>query len=475
MSNMLFLLLDADLSSDFLSLLLNTFSIHAFIYTTMIGVIVYLLSQKSYKPKKEIILTKQEILECVETWQPKPLLPKSSPEQELNCCEPLIEKIEGLYVTIDGKKCLNASSYDFLSFSHNDDEVRDEAIKTLRRYGTGTCGPRQFYGTLDVHMEFESKMSALMKTQNTILYASGFAVIASVIPAFSARADYILCDMDVKHSIQVGNYLSRSKVQYFKHNDLKELESMMKAINAKAKKSVRKTVIVEGIYKETGSICNLPGVLALCEKYQFRIILDDSIGLGTIGSGRGVLDHFNIDINRIDIFVADVSYSLSSLGGVCCGEFFMVNFQRLNGSGYMFSASNPPYLVTAGIASIEKMTRNNSELVNNVQTVSEKLHRLLSEIDGFELVSDSISPVKILRLDPSLSPDNRLDEIKLLQAVVLAARERGLAVSRAIHQPTQRELPPQIRVHANVGFSDEQVEFIASTLNQSLKSVLAAR
>ncbi len=107
---------------------------------------------------------------------------------------------------------------------------------TIDKYGVGACGPRGFYGTIDVHLDLEARLSQFLSTQGTILYSYDLATIPSVIPAFANRNDLIICDEAVNYSIQKGCNLSRAKVLYFKHNDMGDLERVLKGVVDEDKK-----------------------------------------------------------------------------------------------------------------------------------------------------------------------------------------------------------------------------------------------
>jgi len=176
-------------------------------------------------------------------------------------------------------------------------------------------------------------MAKFLNTECAILYSSGFATATSVISLFCTRLDYVICDEGVKQSIQMGNYLSRSNVKYFRHNDMGHARELMssirKGLSEKQRMKIRCFVIVEGVYQLRGTICPLPEIIEIAKENKFRIIMDDSVGLGCIGkTGRGTVEHYNLDINDIDIYIADISLGLASLGGVCAGSYHMCNFQK---------------------------------------------------------------------------------------------------------------------------------------------------
>lgn len=118
---------------------------------------------------------------------------------------------------------------------------------------------------------------------------------------FSKQDDIIVADSGCNFAIQVGMELSRSRISWFKHNDLGDLEEQLKKITAKDKKGVtpknRRFIIVEGVYENYGDLAPLDKINELAKKYCFRIIMEDSFGIGVLGkTGRGTHEHFNIPV-----------------------------------------------------------------------------------------------------------------------------------------------------------------------------------
>lgn len=177
-------------------------------------------------------------------------------------------------------------------------------------------------------------------------------------------------------------------------------------------------------------------------------------------------------MSDIQIYCADISV-LGSLGGVCCGRTDMVRVQRLNGSGYMYSASNPPYLASSGTAALNAL-HDNSEMVATLQKKAKLLHTLLHEIPQLEIEGSDQCPFIILRFKENLRPEELLDEAKLYEQVVQKVRQRGVAITRTKY--TQQEKyppPPQIKVCVMVLHTNEQIQTIANAIRESVEEVLA--
>lgn len=211
------------------------------------------------------------------------------------------------------------------------------------------------------------------------MFSSGYATISSAIPAFAKRGDLLICDKGISHALQTGVLLSRSNTFWFKHNDVEDLERVLIEVEKHQiakhmnmdRPPVRKFLVLEGLYPNYGDIavrrcsCVLLLLLTPCseqplarflelrKRHCFRVILDDSFGMGVLGTtGRGTFEHQGLDASAIDILTGSMANALGSVGGYCAGKREMVYHQRLNAAGYVFSASSPPYLLVATSAAM---------------------------------------------------------------------------------------------------------------------------
>ena len=114
---------------------------------------------------------------------------------------------------------LNMASHDFLGMGSNEN-VKKVSSEALKKYGCGACGPRGFYGTIDVHLDLEAEVAHFCNTEAAILYSDGASCVTSTVAAFSKRGDLLVVDEGIYEALQTGVTLSRSNVHFFKHNDM---------------------------------------------------------------------------------------------------------------------------------------------------------------------------------------------------------------------------------------------------------------
>uniref|UniRef100_H2ZH95 Serine palmitoyltransferase 1 n=1 Tax=Ciona savignyi TaxID=51511 RepID=H2ZH95_CIOSA len=310
-------------------------------------------------------------------------------------------------------QCKNFASLNFLGFAENA-RIINSASGCVSKYGVGSCGPRGFYGTFDVHLDLEKRIAEFTGTECAIIYSYGFATVASAIPAYSKRGDVLFVDEASCFAIQKGVHASRSKVIYFKHNDMDDLESklkqqeIMEGNDAKKSKVTRKFMVVEGLYMNTGQICDLPRLVELKYKYKVRLFVEESLSFGVLGdTGRGVTEHFNIPVEKVDMICGSLEYSLASTGGFCCGSEYIITHQRLSGLGYVFSASLPPLLARAAIEAIDIMQEQH-DLFSQLKSKAVKFQNLIRKIASIEVVGNPESPVFHIRRKNSVSNEEDL-------------------------------------------------------------------
>ncbi|KAE9553558.1 hypothetical protein FO519_003251 [Halicephalobus sp. NKZ332] len=258
----------------------------------LVAAVVYLLIFRKKEKKSVVKLTEKEKDELIAEWEPEPLVPDTDPNDAI--LKPkFVDGKMGKYIQIEGKEYLNVGTTNFQGFV-GDKRIEEVAKKTIFKYGVGSCGPRGFYGTVDVHLDLEKELAEFLGCEEAVLYSYGFATIASAIPAYAKKGDVIFADKACNFAIQKGLQASRSRIEWFEHNDMKDLERLMKIQEEKDKKNpkvaakTRRFMVVEGLYNKTADICPLKELLDLKWKYKVRIFIDESFSFGVLGkTGRG--------------------------------------------------------------------------------------------------------------------------------------------------------------------------------------------
>jgi serine palmitoyltransferase len=449
---------------------------HVLFDAIMVIAVIYVLRMPVHKakdPAKEKP-TKEEEEELIAAFQSAPF---EIPDREDLPDAPVVASYKGVVAVLeDGREVLNCSSFDFLAYA-TEASVIETAQDTIVRYGCGSCGPRGFYGSLKPHLDLEARLAQFMKTQAGIIYSFSFATISTLIPCFSARGDEILADAECHLAIQIGCRLSRSNAVYFRHNDTAHLEELMKESHkrqkAKGKRQPpRRTVIIEGIYRNSGCMAQLAEIVRLAKTYKYRVILDDSLAFAAVGkTGRGTPEVFDIPIADIDIYVGAMSTSLGAVGGFCVGASAMVDHQRLAATGYVFSASLPPYASAAAVRILDMIDEDPARVLalqrNAASFRQFFLNNTVTLPPGVRMMHDelsAVSPVVHFAVEES-GPSAKAVRPRLRQQLFAAAQELldgGIMATAMKYNDQERVEPaPSLRVTVKSEFSKADLEKIA--------------
>lgn len=282
-------------------------------------------------------------------------------------------------------------------------------------------------------------------------------------------------DEAVCEPVLTGLNLSRSTVQFFRHNDMDHLRTILDSI-AKDDRRLRRDatqqrrfIVVEGLYRNTGDLCPLKDVLKLKEKYCYRLILDESLSFGTIGrTGRGLTEHFKVKISDVEIITLAMDTSLASVGGVCIGSREIVDHQRLSGAGYCFSASAPPFLSAVAIEAlktIEEEPQRLELLMENARLLREALEK----VNGVQIRSKEVTPV--VHLELTRQPANGDTEAKLITRIAAECVRQGVAIAAskfAIKNSGNCPLRPSLTLNASTKLNKAEIAKIAAVLTAAL-------
>ncbi|XP_017882138.1 serine palmitoyltransferase 1 [Ceratina calcarata] len=449
---------------------------HIFLEACLALWFVWFIGRKYFGNHRKIP-SEEEVERKLAEWRPEPLI--NNPQTNHPSLNPRsVTSRAGKRIVVDGKDCLNLGTHNYLGLTENS-EIERNAIAAVRKYGVGSCGPRGFYGTVDVHLELEERLADYTDTEEAVVYSYGFSTIASAIAAYCKRKDLIFVDENVNFAIQKGLDATKANINYFKHNDVNDLSDLLKKQaelderNPKRAARTKRFLIVEGIYMNTGCICPLPELVALCRKYKLRIFVDESISFGTLGEhGKGVTEHFGVPRHEIDMIMGSLDWAIGSIGGFCVGTSFVIEHQRLSGLGYCFSASLPPLLTAAAITSLEIM-KNNPEIFKSLKDNCLAMNDGLRKIHCLECSSFPESPVKHVYLKNRM---NRATEQELLSSISDRCIENNLAVITPVYLEVEKNLPrPSLRLCISAVLDKDDIDFALNVLKNCAEQVLSAR
>ena len=292
---------------------------------------------------------------------------------------------QGTEVEMAGHKVLMFGSNAYTGLT-GDERVIAAAKRALDKYCSGCAGSRFLNGTLDIHVQLEKELAAFMQKDDTLCFSTGFSVNQGVLAQVVGKGDYIICDDRDHASIVDGRRLSFARQLHYKHNDMEDLERVLKGIP----KEAIKLIVVDGVFSMEGDLAKLPEIVELKHKYNCSIMVDEAHGLGVFGrQGRGVCDHFGLT-DEVDLIMGTFSKSLASIGGFIASDKDTINFLRHTCRTYIFSASNTPAATAAAMEALH-IIQNEPERIEHLWEVTNYALKRFRE-EGFE-IGETESPI----------------------------------------------------------------------------------
>ncbi len=269
-----------------------------------------------------------------------------------------ISENEGPVVMIEGKKVIMAGSNNYLGLTAHP-KVKDAAARAVQKYGTGCSGSRYLTGTLDLHVELETRLAKFFGKEDCLLYSTGYQTAQGIIPTLVQRGEFVVSDKDNHACIVAGNLIAAGGASYidddlqgvvrYKHNDMKHLETVISKLPPQSPK----LIVSDGVFSTSGEIVDLPNMVRVAKKYNARILVDDAHAVGVIGKGgRGTASHYGLE-KETDLTMGTFSKTFASLGGFVVGDRPVINYLKHHAPSLIFSASPTPASVAAALAALE--------------------------------------------------------------------------------------------------------------------------
>ena len=326
-----------------------------------------------------------------------------------------IEGKQGTEVEMEGHNVLMFGSNAYTGLT-GDDRVINAGIEAMKKYGSGCAGSRFLNGTLDIHVQLEKELAAFVGKDEALCLSTGFTVNSGVIPCLVGKSDFIFCDDRDHASIVDGRRLSFAKQQKYKHNDIKQLERLVK----RAPKNAVKLIIVDGVFSMEGDLAPLPEIIAIKKKFQNVVVMvDEAHGLGVFGrDGRGVCDHFGLT-DDVDLIMGTFSKSLASIGGFIAADSTIINYLRHNVRTYIFSASATPAATASALEALHIIQNEPERIAHLWEVTRYALEKFRSA--GFEIgeTERPIIPLYVRDLEKTFMVTKRaFDEGVFINSVI---------------------------------------------------------
>lgn len=307
---------------------------------------------------------------------------------------PKLEGEIGPWMTFRGKKVLNWSLNNYIGLANHPD-IRKVDAEAAARWGLAyPMGSRMLTGNSNNHEHFEEKAAEFLGKEDCYLLNFGYQGMLSIIQSLTDRRDVIVYDQLAHACIMDGMMLSLAKRFVFRHNDMAQFEDRLE----KATRIVEKTgggilVITEGVFGMKGDLGRLDEIVKRKQKYNFRLLVDDAHGFGTMGpTGAGTAEHYGVS-DQVDLIFNTFAKSMAMIGAFVVGPRKIINFLRYNLRSQIYAKSLPMPLVEGAIKRLE-LLRTKPELRDRLWNIVRYLQKGLRE-RGFDIgiTQSPVTPV----------------------------------------------------------------------------------
>jgi 8-amino-7-oxononanoate synthase len=262
------------------------------------------------------------------------------------------DRNRGSTTVIDGRDYVSFASYDYLGLNGHPGVVA-AAKAAIDDQGTSVSASRIVAGERPLHRELEAALASLYETQDAVVFVSGHATNVSTISTLVDSDDLVLYDELAHNSLLVGTKLSKAKAFPFRHNDLDNLEQLLRTHRRGSRNAL---ILVEGLYSMDGDIPDLPRLIELKQRYGAWLMVDEAHALGVLGArGRGIAEHFDVDPRNVDIWMGTLSKALAGCGGYIAGSYELVHTLKFRASGQVYSVGMSPPVAAAALAALKIM------------------------------------------------------------------------------------------------------------------------
>jgi len=333
-----------------------------------------------------------------------------------------VDSPQGTRIQVEGRKLLNFSSNDYLGLA-NHRLLKAAAIRAIEQYGVGAGASRLICGSLKLHHELEEELASLKRTQAALAFSSGYAAAIGIICSLMGKEDVLILDKLVHASIIDAARLSGAQLQIFRHNDIQDLENVLRATSGCAhcpslplglsrdvasdsppRKPVRYSrgsskkaatvlrrsgflsekprilIVTESIFSMDGDRAPLREIVAVKERYGAWLMVDEAHATGLYGPNHGgLVDEVGVS-DHVEIQMGTLGKALGSAGGYVCGSRALIDFFINRARPFVFSTAPVPAAAAAATAAIRLV--QSAEGDSRRRLLRARLTELCSHLDA---------------------------------------------------------------------------------------------
>ena len=361
-------------------------------------------------------------------------------EAGLYKAEAALDSPQSAHIKVDGQDLLNLCANNYLGLADHP-KLIGAAQAALDRWGFGMASVRFICGTQEQHKELESKISAFLGTDDTILYSSCFDANGGLFEVICGEQDAIISDELNHASIIDGVRLSKAARYRYRNRDMADLEAQVVA----ASDARVKLIATDGVFSMDGYVAPLDAICDLAEKYGALVMVDDSHAVGFVGpTGAGTPERFGVT-ERVDIVTGTLGKALGGAsGGYTSGRAEIIELLRQRSRPYLFSNSLAPAITAASIAVLDLLASSGELLTRLNENTAWFRAEMASR--GFE-IPESDHPIVPIMIGDAVKAANMADLIA----------EQGVYV-RAFSYPVVPKGAARIRTQMSAAHSRADLE-----------------
>jgi 8-amino-7-oxononanoate synthase len=359
----------------------------------------------------------------------------------------LLDSPQAETIATNNQQFLSFCSNDYLGLANH-----PQLIATMQQAageaGVGSGASNLITGHHRYHDNLEKQLASFVNMPAALLFSTGYMANIGVLGALAGRGDAIFADKLNHACLNDGSYYSLADFHRFPHNDVSALENLLKASRAK-----RKLIAVDAVFSMDGDIAPLTEYLALCERYDAYLYVDDAHGFGVLGEhGQGSLNHLRLKSPRI-IMMATLGKAAGVAGAFVAGEQVVIDYLIQTAKSYVYSTPAPPALsatLSASVKLIEQGDHLRAQLQHSIATLKRHL----------KLIKWQLMPSETA-VQPLLVGSNH-EALKLSEYL----QSKGILVP-AIRPPTVPKNTARLRISLSAGHSEDDVLALAQMINEA--------
>jgi 8-amino-7-oxononanoate synthase len=363
-----------------------------------------------------------------------------------------VDSPQGTRVEIAGKSLLNFSSNDYLGLAAHT-TLKEAAIRAVESFGAGSGASRLICGSIAPHHELEETIAAFKGTEAALSFSSGYATAIGTLYALMGKDDVVIVDKLVHACIVDAAKLCGAKLRVFDHNDLNDLEDILKWADSRSRNTQhvsRVLVVTESVFSMDGDHAPLREIVALKEKYGAWLMLDEAHAAGLYGDRRrGLAENLQIG-DQVEIQMGTLGKAFGSSGGFICGSRALIDLLINRARSFIFSTAPVPAAAAAATAAIRLVQSAEGESL---------CKKLWHNVDGFA----SDFGLRTSDFKSAIIPIIIGLETKAVEAAN-ALRSKGIFVP-AIRYPTVARGSARLRVTLTAAHNPEDVAALTNALH----------